>query len=156
MAKKDLNMVVLTGRLTADIEKRVIGQGEKAFTAINFNIAVNRAARQVDGEWKQEADFVPVTMAGRGADYIAEHAHKGDEVIIEGGTIESYTYEKDGQKRYGLRVKANNARLGDKKQQTEHPAQPVTDATPTPTAEPVQEVEETVVGIDISSDDLPF
>jgi single-strand DNA-binding protein len=96
-----MNLVVLMGRVTSDIEVKKTPSG---VSVARFNVAVDRPSKQ--GEEKK-TDFISV-VAWRGtADFVGKYFTKGQMIAIE-GTIQTGSYEKDGITRYTFDVVANN------------------------------------------------
>lgn len=99
------NLVVLTGRLTADPELKTTPSG---VPVCNFTIAVNRNYRA--GE-EQQADFINVTAWRGTAEFISKYFTKGKMIGIE-GAIQTHKYQdKDGNKRTAFEVVVNNAQF---------------------------------------------
>jgi single-strand DNA-binding protein len=101
-----MNNVSLIGRLTQDTALKYLPTG----TAVLKNtLAVNRRK-------KDETDFINITAFGKGAELIANHLAKGDQVGLT-GHIQTGSYEKDGQKRYTFEVVVDGVIfIGSKKQ----------------------------------------
>lgn len=93
-----MNNVVLLGRLTKDLELK----GDENKYA-RFTLAVNRTFKNENGEY--EADFIPCVAFGVTAEKLNEYCGKGSLISVK-GTIQSYMYEKDGYKNYGVEVVA--------------------------------------------------
>jgi len=102
----DLNVVVLLGRLTRDPELRYTPGGTAVTT---LGLAVNNSVKQGD-EWKDEPCFVDVSVFGRQAETSSEYLSKGSQVLIE-GRLTWRKWEKDGQTRSKLDVKANTVKF---------------------------------------------
>lgn len=83
-----INNVVLTGRLTKDVELKYYN-GEKS--VCYFTIAVNRNYKNANGEY--DADFINCKAYRNTAEYLAKYCNKGDLVGVV-GSIE--ITEKDG------------------------------------------------------------
>ena len=83
-----INNVVLTGRLTKDVELKYYN-GEKS--VCYFTIAVNRNYKNANGEY--DADFINCKAYRNSAEYLAKYCSKGD-LIGAVGSIE--INEKDG------------------------------------------------------------
>jgi single-strand DNA-binding protein len=93
-----MNTTNLIGRLTRENEIRYSQSG----TAVLRNtIAVNRKFK------REEADFINILAFSKGAELIANHFNKGDEIAIE-GHIQTGSYEKDGRKIYTTEVVVDN------------------------------------------------
>ncbi len=96
-----INRVILTGRLTNDVELRQTNDGT-AFTY--FTVAVNR---QNSGN-NNSTDFVPC-VAWRGqAELLKNYLHKGSLIGIE-GRLEVFTTQQDGQ--YKTRINVNVSQI---------------------------------------------
>lgn len=75
-----MNQAVLIGRLTKDPELRYIpGTGTPVAT---FTLAVNRDFTKKDGT--READFVPIEVMGKPAEFCANYLRKGRLVACNG------------------------------------------------------------------------
>jgi single-strand DNA-binding protein len=94
-----INRVVLTGRLTRDVDLRYTQGGDAVAT---FNLAVDRRFTNQQGE--READFVSCVIWRKSAENFANFFHKGSLVGIE-GRIQTRNYEnKQGQRVYVTEV----------------------------------------------------
>ena len=83
-----MNLVVLTGRTTSEIDLKYSASGT---AYCRFTLAVNRMKKE-DG-----ADFISCTAFGKTAELIAEYVKKGHQLGVQ-GRLQQDTYEKDGQK----------------------------------------------------------
>lgn len=99
-----INVVVITGRLTRDVELRSLDSGTNM---ANFGVAVERNYVSRDTNERQ-ADFFNV-VAWRGtADFVAKYFKKGDMIAID-GSLQSRQYtDKDGNNRTAIDIVANN------------------------------------------------
>ncbi|WP_270783236.1 single-stranded DNA-binding protein [Levilactobacillus brevis] len=98
-----INRVVLTGRLTRDVELRYTQGGAAVAT---FNLAVDRRFTNQQGE--READFVSCVLWRKPAENWADFFHKGSLVGIE-GRIQTRNYEnQQGQRVYVTEVIVDN------------------------------------------------
>lgn len=100
-----MNQVTLTGRITNDLELRVLDSGVKV---LNFGIAVDREYKDAKGE--KITDFFNVTVWKQGAEFLSKYGHKGDVVGVI-GTLQNRSYEKDGKTFYLTDVIANKVEL---------------------------------------------
>jgi single-strand DNA-binding protein len=148
-----LNRVLLIGNLTRDPEVRYTPKG----TAVaDIGIAVNRIYSGEDGERKEEATFVDVTLWGRQAEVAQEYLKKGRQVFIEGRLqLDTWDDKQTGQKRSRLRVVAENMQmLGSRADSEGGPpaggAQRRT-APPPPQRQPPKDPD-----LDAEPDDIPF
>lgn len=103
------NLVVLTGRLTADPELKTTQSG---ISVTSFSIAVDRRYRA--GEEKQ-TDFINIVAWRQSAEFVAKHFRKGNMIGIE-GSIQTRKYtDKNGNNKVAFEVIANNVQFVDKK-----------------------------------------
>ena len=86
-----MNRVILTGRLTKDIDVRQKGE----MSIGRFSIAVNRPYKNSEGEY--ETDFFNCVMFNVNS-YIKENLLKGVSVAID-GRIQNSSYEVEGERR---------------------------------------------------------
>ena len=116
------NLVVLSGRITHDLELRQTPNGVSVTT---FNIAVDRRYKQ--GEEKQ-TDFITV-VAWRGtADFICNHFSKGSMIGIEGSIRTRKYQDKEGNNRTAFEVVATNAQFMESKRTDAPSNEPTADA----------------------------
>lgn len=104
-----INITVLTGRLTSDVELKTTQNG---VSVCSFSIAVDRKHKQ--GEEKQ-ADFINI-VAWRGtAEFVSKYFSKGSTIGIE-GSIQTRNYtDKNGNNRTAFEIVANNVHFIDSK-----------------------------------------
>lgn len=104
------NLVVLTGRLTADPELRYTSGN---IPVTSFSIAVNR--RYKAGE-QSEADFINIVAWRQTAEFVTKYFQKGSLIGIE-GSIQTRRYvDKDtGKNRTAFEVIANNVQFVESK-----------------------------------------
>ncbi len=97
-----LNIVVLTGRLTADPELKFTQQNNVAVTS--FPLAVQR--KYVSGQEKV-TDFINVVAWRNTAEFICKYFKKGQMIAIE-GSIQTRSYQdNDGNNRKAFEVVAS-------------------------------------------------
>lgn len=99
-----INSVVLTGRLTKDVDLRVTNSGKNV---ARFTLAVDRNYKS-----DQQADFFTVSVFGKQAENTATYCHKGSLVGIQ-GHLRSGSYDKNGQKVYFVDVEADRVQFLD-------------------------------------------
>ena len=105
------NLVVLTGRLTADPELKTTTNGIPVTT---FSIAVNRNYRA--GE-EQQTDFINIVAWRQRAEFITKYFKKGSMIGIE-GSIQTRRYQdKNGNNRTIFEVVVNNAQFVESKRE---------------------------------------
>jgi single-strand DNA-binding protein len=105
----DLNIVAITGRLTADPELHSTGNGTDVTT---LRIAVGRMKRQ--GEQRPGADFVDVVVWGEQAKHAGRYLAKGRRVAIKGRLQQRTWTTPDGANRSRLQVVADQVQFLDK------------------------------------------
>lgn len=138
------NLVVLTGRLTADPELKTTPSG---VPVTSFSIAVNRNYRA--GE-EQQTDFINIVAWRQRAEFITKYFSKGSLIGIE-GSIQTRRYQdKNGNNRTAFEVVVNNAHFVESKR----------DSAPSTASEPASFSNAGVNDFadmgDATDDDLPF
>jgi single-strand DNA-binding protein len=96
-----MNNVQLIGNLTKDIELRKTQNGK---SVVNFTLAVARTFN------REETDFIQCQAWGKTADILHQYCHKGSKIGLN-GSIETGSYEKNGQRVYTTTVIANSIEL---------------------------------------------
>lgn len=138
------NLVVLTGRLTADPELKTTANGISVTT---FSIAVDRRYRS--GEERQ-TDFINIVAWRQSAEFITKYFKKGSMIGIE-GSIQTRRYQdKNGNNRTAFEVVANNVQFVESKKDS---ASSATSDTASFSNADVNDFSD--LG-DVSDDDLPF
>ena len=94
-----MNKVILMGRLTADPELRTTGTG---VSVCNFKLAVNR--RFV----REKTDFIRCIAWRQTAEFICKYFTKGSMIAVA-GSLQTDSYEKDGQTHYTTDVNVEEA-----------------------------------------------
>ena len=155
-----LNLMVITGRLTADPELKTTPGG---VSVTSFTVAVDRP-RQKSGRERQ-ADFFDVVAWRNNAEFITRYFSKGDLICVQGDmTTRTYT-DKNGANRKVYELVAESAHFcGSKKSREEGPVVTAPKAaypTPQPPTPVQQEPSYSQTGFDgfteiPSDDDLPF
>ena len=103
------NLVVLTGRLTADPELKTTPNG---IPVTSFSIAVSRRYRS--GE-ETQADFINIVAWRQTAEFVTKYFKKGSMIGIE-GSIQTRRYtDKNGNNRTAFEVVANNVQFVESK-----------------------------------------
>ncbi len=92
-----INKVILTGRLTQDVELRRTNDGTPY---VFFTVAVNR--RQQD-----QTDFISCTAWRQTAEMMAQYLNKGALIGVE-GSLQVYSQQKDGQYETRTTVQVSN------------------------------------------------
>ena len=103
------NLVVLTGRLTADPELKYTPNN---IPVTSFSIAVSR--RYKAGE-ETQADFINSVAWRQTAEFVTKYFSKGSMIGIE-GSIQTRRYtDKEGKNRTAFEVVANNVQFVESK-----------------------------------------
>lgn len=103
-----MNVVILTGRLTAEPELRYTPQGTP-YTS--FNLAVDRASKS------NEADFPTITAWRETAEFACNYLHKGSRIVVR-GEIRTRTYPgSDGKNHKVTEVQADRLEFADSRPQ---------------------------------------
>ena len=117
------NRIQLIGRLTRDPETVSFPSGG---TMVKFGIAVNDRKKNKDtGKYEETPIFFDCRVFNsnsetgkKSADIIAQYAHKGDEIFVEGRlTIDKWQDKKTGQERSAPSVMINDFQFLSKKNQ---------------------------------------
>ena len=159
-----INRVVLVGRLTRDVEVR---KTASCLSVATFTVACDRRmARGQDGNNQQSADFISCVAWRQAADFLGSYARKGALVGVE-GRIQTRNYDRDGQKVYVTEIVCDTVNLLESKSQSQNRAQnsgyqdnsyqqPYSQPKPSTNDDFVSDDFGAGIGMDISSDDLPF
>ena len=123
-------------------------------------------ARGQDGNNQQSADFISCVAWRQAADFLGSYARKGALVGVE-GRIQTRNYDRDGQKVYVTEIVCDTVNLLESKSQSQSRAQnsgyqdnsyqqPYSQPKPSTNDDFVSDDFGAGIGMDISSDDLPF
>ncbi|MFP4027216.1 MAG: single-stranded DNA-binding protein [Candidatus Brocadiia bacterium] len=160
----NFNKVFLMGNLTRDPELRYTPSGT---SLCEFGMATNRTWTNRDGEQREEACFVDITMWGRRGEVISEYFSKGDPIFIE-GRLKLDQWETADGRRSKLTVVAENFEFiggrgpsggssrgksqgGGSGQPKKQPPKKQQQKQQKPDQEPAEDV-----GFDVSDDEIPF
>lgn len=149
-----INRVVLTGRLTKDVELRYTQSG---VAVGSFSLAVQRPFKDANGE--RESDFINAVIWRKAAENFANFTGKGALVAIE-GRLQTRNYENNqGQRVYVTEVVVDNFSLLESRAESEHRRQQngsSNNQQPTQQQSAANPFSSNNDGIDISDSDLPF
>ena len=98
-----MNHVVLTGRITKDIDLRKTPSGK---SVVSFTLAVDKR--------KGEADFISCVAWNQTAEAMKRFLHKGSKIAIN-GKLSVRSFEKNEEKRYVTEVVADEVEFLDSK-----------------------------------------
>ncbi len=143
------NLVVLTGRLTAQPELKTTPNGT---SVTSFSIAVDRRHKQ--GEEKQ-TDFINIVAWRQTAEFITKYFSKGSMIGIEGAIQTRRYQDKDGNNRTAFEVIANNAQFIEPKRSESNEEG---NSLPTTENDLLPQIAERLEGFTemTNDDDLPF
>lgn len=103
-----MNVVILTGRLTADLELRYTPQGTACTT---FNLAVDRASKS------DETDFPTIVAWRETAEWACRYLGKGSRIVAR-GEVRTRTYSgSDGKNHKVTEIVADRLEFADSKPQ---------------------------------------
>ena len=115
-----INIVILEGRLTKDVELQKTGTGR---SLARFTIATDEGKGK-DGI--KISNFPNCEAWGQPAEFLAQYAHKGDLVSVQ-GRVRTGSYDDNGTTRYFTTITADRVNLlGSKKNAENEPKQPNT------------------------------
>jgi single-strand DNA-binding protein len=103
-----VNKIFLTGRWSKEIDLRYTPQGT----------AIAKSSIAVDDGWgdKKTTHFFEVEIWGKTAEATANYSGKGKKILVE-GRLKLDSWEKDGQKRYAVKVVAEQVEFLEAKSQ---------------------------------------
>lgn len=106
-----MNSVILIGRLTRDADVRYTNDG---LAIARFTLAINRPTKE------KQTDFPSVRALGKTAEIVEKYTAKGMQIAVE-GSIQTGSYDKDGERVYYTEVLANRVELISSKAKPEVP-----------------------------------
>ena len=107
-----LNRVLISGRITKDIELRTVGSGKNV---VNFTVANDKSSKNADGSYNNQSIFIEMVAWEGQATKLNEQARKGTAVIVEGRIdVREYT-DKNEQKRKQFEIVAEYIQILDMK-----------------------------------------
>jgi single-strand DNA-binding protein len=125
---KDLNKVMIIGRLGADPEARFTPAGTAVTT---FRVAAGRQWKSADGATQEETEWFRVVAWDRLAEFCRDYLAKGRRVYVEGRLRTRTWQDQDGQDRAITEVIASDVILLD--------SYPATATLPVETADTVED-----------------
>ena len=108
MAGSNINVVVVTGNLTADPELRDTPGGTPV---CKLRIAVNTSRKTADGNWEEKPNYFNVTVWGAQGANCATYLSKGRPVAINGRLDWHEWTDKDRNKRQSVEIIANTVQF---------------------------------------------
>lgn len=102
-----INKAILRGRLCHDI---VLKRTDNGTSLCEYTVAVNRGY----GE-NRETDFIDCEAWGKTAEFIAAYFSKGKMIEVEGRLKGRLWNDRNGNKRYSLKVRTESVDFGESK-----------------------------------------
>jgi single-strand DNA-binding protein len=109
---RDLNKVMLIGRLTHDPEVRTTPNGQ---TVATFSVATSRQWKDAQGAPQSQTEFHNIVAWRKLAEICGQYLHKGTKVYIEGRLQTTEWAGQDNVKRYRTEIVAENMIMLDSK-----------------------------------------
>lgn len=109
---KDLNKVMIIGRLGKDPEMRYTASGSPVTT---FSVAAGRQWKDGAGETREDTEWFNVVTWNKLAEICNDHLRKGSRVYIEGRIQTRQWQDQEGQTRYRTEVIASDMIMLDSK-----------------------------------------
>ena len=97
-----MNIISITGRLTADPELKVTQSG---VSVCSFTLAVKRPRT------KDETDFLNFTAWRQSAEYLCNYGRKGNLVGVTGSLVSRKWEDQNGNKRTSFEISVDSAEL---------------------------------------------
>jgi single-strand DNA-binding protein len=156
---KDLNKVMIIGRLGTDPDMRHTASGSPVAT---FRVAVSRQWRDSSGETREETEWFNIVTWNKLAEICNQYLGKNVRVYIEGRLqTRSWEDQQSGQTRYKTEVVANDMIILDSRAARDqaphlldnHSQQPVRGAA---RSAPPSDASHNADPPDIGDEDIPF
>ncbi|HEX3509540.1 MAG TPA: single-stranded DNA-binding protein [Solirubrobacteraceae bacterium] len=110
MSYRNLNRVVLIGRLTRDPDQRALPSGNQV---CSLRIACNGSRREPDGSYSERPNFFDVDVYGVAADAVSRYTHTGSRVAVDGRLEWREWQTSDQQRRQAVSVIAESVQFLD-------------------------------------------
>lgn len=114
------------GRLTKDVELKTTNN---QIAYCNFTLAVDRRFKDANGQ--RQADFINCVAWRQTAEFIQKYFRKGSRIGVA-GSIQTRSYEKDGQKVFVTEVMVEEAEFVESQSKSESAPAPQAEPTPAP------------------------
>lgn len=99
-----MNYSIYTGRITKELELK---QTQSGTSVLPFDIAVQRDYKNKSTN-EYDTDFIPCLASGGTADFLANHATKGDFIAVMGRMQNNNYTREDGSKNFGMQLIVRN------------------------------------------------
>jgi single-strand DNA-binding protein len=104
---RDINVVVLSGNLTADAEIKSTNSG---ISVVNFSLANNQDYKK-DNNLVKKVNFVNVFVWGKFGEAVHQYLKKGTPVVVEGQLDHQRWTDENNNNRSTLKVKMTGLRM---------------------------------------------
>jgi len=142
----NINSIVMSGRLTRDVELRYLQNGTPL---AKLSLAFNRNY-QKNGEWQQETGYIDISVWSKRGEQCAEYLHKGSPVIVE-GYLRTHSYvDKNEQTRKVTEIVATKVSFLEKESYNANPNEEYQSSESGNKPAPVKPDAE------VTDDDVPF
>ncbi len=142
-----MNLVIIKGRLTADVTMRTANSGTQI---AGFTLAVDRRFKdKVSGQ--KVTDFIRMTAFGKTAEFLARYTCKGKEILVEGEMQQNDFTDKNGAEQHTYQVIVNQVHFCGSKNDSAQPDS----AQPAP-SQPDTSIEQFAAAVEVTSQDVPF
>mgnify|MGYP006399700665 FL=1 len=101
------NKVIIMGNVTRDPDLKRLDSGT---SVCDIGVAINESWKDKEGNPREQTTFVDVVAWARQAETCAEYLRKGSPVLID-GRLQLDEWEKDGEKRSKMRVRADRVQF---------------------------------------------
>lgn len=103
-----LNKIQIIGRLGGDPEVRYLPSGD---AVANFSVATTETWKdKQSGEKKETTEWHRVAAFGKLGEVCGQYLKKGGLVYIE-GSLRTQSYEKNGETRYSVQIRADQMKM---------------------------------------------
>ena len=156
---KDLNKVMIIGRLGTDPEMRYTPSGSPV---TNFRMAASRSWKDANGENREETEWFSIVVWNKLAEICNEYLRKGSRVYIEGRLqTRSWDDNQTGEKKYRTEVVANDMIMLDSREDSMPQQRNSAPSRSRPAAPPSRNTNYSSRGGDdypeeFNDDDIPF
>jgi single-strand DNA-binding protein len=121
MPYSTINRVVLVGRLTKDPQIRSLTSGT---SVCSLRIACNTRRRDDKGAFEEKPNYFDVDVFGEDGDHVAQNAHKGQRVAVEGRLQSREWKNSSDQRREAVSVVADSVQFEAGTRRRRAPRQP--------------------------------
>lgn len=135
-----MNLCTFIGNVTADVTVRNIASSN--LQCANFTIAVDRPYSRDNGK---SVDFIQVVAWDKNAENCARFLAKGSKVGVH-GSLETYSYEKNGNKFSGFKINAKQVYFLSHKNEQKAPNDNTTH----------ENTKDTLIPISLDDEEMPF